>query len=94
MLFPNPVGLDDPTGIHNIRGYHKFKDFNWPSNGYFHLHGQWSAWYDLPPGYDYYVLSWHMEYIDFAWLKRQTVDRPILLLCDYNIYTIFFTLFY
>ncbi len=27
-----------------------------------------------------------MEYIDFEWLRRQKVNAPILILCDYNIY--------
>ncbi len=85
MLMPNAQWRSDCTSLHDIRGYHLFKGMQWPDNGYFVLHLNWND-HDLPSGYDYYVLSWHMEYIDFEWLNKQKVDAPILLLCDYNIY--------
>jgi hypothetical protein len=85
MLMPNAQWTTDSSTLKNIRGYHLFENISWPANGHFVLHLKWGD-KDLPSGYDYYVLSWHMEYIDFDWLHRQKVDAPILLLCDYNIY--------
>ena len=89
MLFPNPKGITNPNELKNIRGYHLFQEFEWPSNGYWHVHGQWGATYDLPKGYDYYVLSWQMEHIDFDWLRRQEFAVPVFVLTDLKSYNDF-----
>lgn len=86
MLFPNPVGFDDISRLSLIRGYHLLGQIEWPDKTYFHLHGQWNAPYNLPQGYNLYVLSWHMEQVDFDWLKKQEIDAPILVLTDLKSY--------
>ena len=86
MLFPNPIGFDDSAQLKQLRGYHLLDQINWPKNGYWHMHGQWGTTYDLPQGYDYYVLSWQMEHIDFDWIKRQQFDVPVIVLSDLKSY--------
>lgn len=86
MLFPNPIGFDDQSRLSTIRGYHLFKNINFPKRTYFHLHGQFYTPYDLPPGYDFYLLSWQMEQVDFEWLERQKVTGPIVVLTDLKTY--------
>lgn len=50
----------------------------------------WQRWptLDLPPGHDFYVVSFHLEMIDLDWLQRQCAltSAPILLLSDLNLY--------
>ena len=36
----------------------------------------------LPQGYDYYIVSFHLEVIDIAWLAKQQVTGPIIVLAD------------
>ena len=36
----------------------------------------------LPKGYDYYIVSFHLEVIDLYWLKQQQVDGTIIVLSD------------
>lgn len=86
MLFPNPIGFEDHSLLPSIRGYHLMANFRWPAKTYFHLHNQVFTPYDLPVGYDLYVLSWQMEHIDFAWLGRQRSDVPIIVLTDLKTY--------
>ena len=40
----------------------------------------WSHWFtpDLPPGYDYYLVTYHIETINLHWLKQQKVDGKII----------------
>ena len=37
---------------------------------------------NLPAGYDYYIVSFHLEAVDTAWLKQQQVTGPIIVLAD------------
>jgi hypothetical protein len=37
---------------------------------------------NLPAGYDYYIVSFHLEPVDIDWLKRQQVTGPIFVLFD------------
>lgn len=51
----------------------------------------WETWltdYDLPPGYDVYVMSWHTEAINLDRLQHQRnlVDGNIIVLSDYDTY--------
>lgn len=41
---------------------------------------------DLPPDYEYYIVSWHLEAVDMAWLKRQRTTGHIIVLFDGNHY--------
>jgi hypothetical protein len=40
----------------------------------------------LPAGYDYYIVSFHLEAIDLTWLQQQQVTGPIIVLFDGNDY--------
>ena len=40
----------------------------------------------LPQGYDYYLVSFHLETVDLDWLKNQQVNAPIIVLSDGNHY--------
>jgi len=37
---------------------------------------------NLPAGYDYYIVSFHLEAVDIPWLKKQQVSGPIIVLSD------------
>jgi hypothetical protein len=41
---------------------------------------------NLPSGYDYYIVSFHLEAVDIVWLKKQKVTGPIFVLFDGNHY--------
>ena len=47
--------------------------------------GGWTQ-HDLPLGYDNYIVSFHLEAVDVAWLWRQKVTGPIFVLFDGNYY--------
>lgn len=85
-LFPDRITLTDCKKAGQVKGYHLFNQAEWPNNGYFHLHSIWNDSVDLPAGYNYYIVSWHMEQIDFDWLKRQKVDATIVVLIDFYEY--------
>jgi hypothetical protein len=90
MLVPNPVATDDLSVAVAIDGYGLFKDLESYGRGYFFLHTSWPSLavgtrIVLPAGYDYYIVSCHLEHIDFAWLSQQTV-APIIVLSDLNYY--------
>jgi len=51
----------------------------WPSSSQFKKH-------DLPNGYDYYVVSFHLEAVDVEWLKQQQVNGTIIVLSEGNHY--------
>ena len=54
---------------------------------YLDLYTGWPR-YDLPLGYDGYLMSFHLEAVDMAWLDRQCVriSAPIIVLHDGNAY--------
>lgn len=85
-LFPSPCNPANAIQAANINGYHLFAQADWPANGYFKLHVVENDPSDLPQGYSYYIVSWHMEHINFEWLQRQSVDAPIVVLSDLQIY--------
>jgi hypothetical protein len=83
MLVPMPS-----TGTHSTCD---FSTVEWlqelPSNTYFALWLRWPG-FDLPLGYDLYVVSFHLEVVDVEWVNCQTtkVAAPIVLLSDANYY--------
>lgn len=64
----------------------------WPSQSRSNTH--------LPLGYDFYIVSFHLEAVDINWLSQQKVDGPILVLHDGYAYDCklpgveFFTFYY
>ena len=66
---------------------------------YFALFQGWPK-KDLPNGYNYYIVSFHLEAVDLVWLHRQQVSGPIIVLFDGQDYNIkipgihFFPFFY
>jgi hypothetical protein len=48
---------------------------------YFALFQCWPT-QNLPAGYDYYIVSFHMEAVDLVWLQKQQVTGPIIVLAD------------
>jgi hypothetical protein len=49
---------------------------------YFALFQSWVDMHDLPDGYDYYIVSFHLEVANLPWLKQQKVSGPIIVLAD------------
>jgi len=49
---------------------------------YFALFQSWFNIHDLPAGYDYYIVSFHLEVINIPWLEKQQVTGPIIVLAD------------
>jgi hypothetical protein len=80
MLVPPPkVGPQD--NIPSFPGYEWIKKL--PNKKiYFALFQSWFNIHDLPSGYDYYIVSFHLEVINMPWLKRQQVTGPIIVLAD------------
>lgn len=85
MLFPNPVGFSN-RNFKTVDGYHLLENIQFPKNTYYHLHTVWNTPYQLPAGYDCYVVSWHLDQIDYEWLFNQQVDGKIFVLSDFNDY--------
>ena len=102
MLVPLPVEGTQDT-IPSFPGYEWIKKL--PNKRiYFALFQRWPtitrSTQNLPAGYDYYIVSFHLEAVDIAWLKKQQITGPIIVLADgqsYN-FTIpgvhFLTFFY
>ena len=88
-LFPKPTVATNKSQAALIFGYQDLRFLPDNRRGYFYLHAMWPSKDahapDLPVGYDYYVVSCHMEHVDFEWLQRQTV-APIFFLCDFTAY--------
>jgi len=89
MLYPAPTVANSVLEACNIFGYSLLQHLPQQQMGFFYLHTMWpglcSNNYMLPDGYDYYIVSSHMEHIDFDWLKKQNVG-PIYYLTDFNFY--------
>ena len=80
MLVPSPV-----TGTQDTIPY--FPGYEWikklpDKKIYFALFQGWYNIDDLPQGYDYYIVSFHMEVSNLLWLKQQKVSGPIIVLAD------------
>ena len=80
MLVPLPVEGTQDT-IPSFPGYEWIKKL--PNKRiYFALFQRWPtitrSTQNLPAGYDYYIVSFHLEAVDIAWLKKQQVTGPIL----------------
>lgn len=82
--------LPDVQSI-GTKEYCNFLNVEWlqnlPGSTYFSL---WLRWpdFDLPLGYNLYVVSFHLETVSVNWVNRQAqrVDAPIILLSDLNYY--------
>lgn len=87
MLFPYNTSFDDQSEMRDILGYHLLDDIKFPKKTYFSLHIEWGA-DDLPPGYDLYVLSFHLEQINHDWIEKQSklIKTRIIILADFNDY--------
>ena len=97
MLVPLPVA-GTPDTIPSFPGYEWIKKL--PNKQiYFALFQRWPT-HNLPPGYDYYIVSFHLEAVDTAWLEKQQVSGPIIVLADGQSYNFkipnvhFLTFFY
>lgn len=86
MLFPTTFTGDNISHVVGLKGYHQFNDIIFPKKTYFHLHGHWNPDYNLPDEYDLYIVSWHLEHIDFDWINRQSRSKKIIVLSDLNDY--------
>lgn len=83
MLLPvHVVGTKEHCNFLNVEWLQ-----NLPASTYFSL---WTGWheFDLPLGYNLYVVSFHLETVSVEWVNRQAqrVDAPIILLSDLNYY--------
>jgi len=89
MLYPCPIKVSSKLEASNVDGYSLLEHLPQSPKGFFYLHAMWPGLcndnYELPGGYDYYIVSSHMEHIDFDWLKNQNVG-PIYYLTDLNFY--------
>jgi len=87
MLVPLPEeGTQDR--IPSFTGYEWIKQLP-DKKIYFALFQRWPSWptatrpvQHLPAGYDYYIVSFHLEAVDIAWLQKQQVTGPIIVLAD------------
>lgn len=86
MLFPATFTSNDISRVIGIKGYHQFNNIVFPKKTYFHLHSHWNSEHDLPDDYDLYIVSWHLEYIDFDWITRQSRSKKIIVMSDFNDY--------
>ena len=85
MLVPSPCqGIQKNIPVHP--GYEWIKQLP-DKNIYFALFQGWPT-QKLPSGYDYYIVSFHLEAVDIAWLKQQQVTGPIIVLFDGNHYDV------
>lgn len=88
MLFPAPIKLVTTEQASSTDGYALLKHLPRNRNVFFYLHATWPSSQGndmLPEGYNYYIVSSHMEHIDFEWLRKQNVG-PIYYLTDFNFY--------
>jgi hypothetical protein len=97
MLMPLPIeGKQDC--IPSYLGYEWIKKL-YNKRIYFALFQGWPN-QNLPQGYDYYIVSFHLEVVDIAWLAKQQVTGPIIVLADGQSYNFkipgvhFLTFFY
>lgn len=90
MLYPKTTITDDLQLAISTPGYDLLKHLPGHKRGFYSLHSMWPSLLhynrvDLPTGYDFYLVSFHMEHIDFDWLRQQQA-RPIFVLSDMNYY--------
>ena len=79
LLVPSPCqGTIDQISIHP--GYEWLARLP-DKNIYFALFQAWPT-RNLPTGYDYYIVSFHLEAVDLNWLRQQQVSGPIIVLFD------------
>jgi len=68
------------------------KDMEWirslGQKTYCHLWLRWPSKSNiiLPPGFDRYIVSFHLEAVDVDWLINQSIDAPIIVLTDSDSY--------
>jgi hypothetical protein len=85
MLVPLPVEGTQST-IPPFPGYEWIKKLP-DKKIYFALFQRWPK-QNLPTGYDYYIVSFHLETADIDWLKQQRVVGPIIVLTDGQSYNL------
>jgi hypothetical protein len=85
MLVPHPCqGTNNQIDV--FSGYEWIKKL--PNKKiYFALFQRWPD-QPLPLGYDYYIVSFHLETVDIAWLKQQQVTGMIIALFDGHNYNL------
>ena len=85
MLVPLPVEGTQDT-ITCFPGYEWIKKLS-NKKIYFALFQRWPE-QNLPTGYDYYIVSFHLEVVDMTWLKRQQITGTIIVLSDGQSYDV------
>jgi hypothetical protein len=94
MLVPGPVKGTKDT-IPTLQGYEWIQQLpdkkiylglfqGWDD----HKHGSYYQIEDLPEGYDYYIISFHLETVNLPWLIKQKTTGPIIVLVDGNHYNL------
>lgn len=79
MLVPGPCrGIKD--SIPQFPGYEWIQKLP-DKKIYFALFQSWHN-QNLPQGYDYYIVSFHLEAVDIGWLEQQQATGPIVVLFD------------
>ena len=79
MLVPLPI-IGALNNIPSFPGY-EWIDKLPDKKIYFALFQRWPD-QNLPTGYDYYIVSFHLEAVDIVWLNRQKVTGTIIVLAD------------
>jgi hypothetical protein len=87
MLVPSSIVRGTADLIKIYPGYEWIKTF--PSTVYYALFLGWDE-ADLPKNFDYYVISFHREAVDLAWVKKQAknLNALIFVLHDGNYYDV------
>jgi hypothetical protein len=84
-------GMLVPMTVTGTLGTCDFSKVEWlqqlPTNTYYALWLRWPE-FDLPLGYNLYVVSFHLEPVDVDWVTKQAVKvgSPVVLLSDSNYY--------
>ena len=88
-LMPFPYQTESNQEVHTVKGYEQLEGIPWPPNGFFSLHNVHYNYetFQLPLGYDYYVLSWQGEYLDFSWIQKHShITKPVIILTEWKTY--------
>lgn len=82
-----PPQTGESHQIKIVPGYEWVADLPQDKKIYLSLWADWTV-EDLPPGYDYYIVSYHLEAVSVKWLQKQSksIQGKILVLFDGNHY--------
>jgi len=71
-----------PSNFPHLDVYPWVADLNCSKKIYCLFWANWGDQFNLPPGYDYYIISYHRENINLPWLRkqRQQVDGKFIIL--------------